>query len=1012
MKIKTIRFQNINSLRKEHVIDFTASPLKEAGLFAITGRTGSGKTTLLDVICLAIYNQVPRFDGKTISKPFIERTGSILTRNTEEAYAEVIYECHAGTYRSRWSISTARTGNLRDYEMEISDEQTGKLLDLKKSEVPKKNEELMGLNYSQFIRSIMLAQGDFAKFLQSDKAERGELLEKITGGEIYRKIGQEAYKMKKEYAGELEKLQIREADLREELMSKEEYEQKQKAFDELEKKMEQLEKNQKKLDEAIKLKERINETQQLYLNAQHKEEGQRKKWEEFNATHGEKLEMHRKLLPCEENLRNWEQQQKQLQDHLKKEKQIRKNLEDSEMKEKEAHQKAESFLNKKKERDQLIPALEQFQKQVNALEQEISTLLTEYNNKAEKAAELLEDLNFQAEVKDIQAVRQEYKQMQDRTNSRNEELNAQLPNELLKEPTASLDSLKKSLEVTTEWITAAKRAEDYEEAVKKQDEKIQHYQEKLKTFPDEIKKAEQQEKTLKLELENLRKEEQINKLTADLEEQRKNLESRQPCPLCGSTHHPYVEEYMPETHDLSGQIKKKEKAYSSALSHLKNLQSEEKSLKETLAEARKEKDRNAGELKEREEEIEKLKNQLPKTYHDYQPGDLKKEIQQKQQLLEEWINLQDRLKRMNELKPLMDKLKKVKEQGVMKRKELESLYSGKDIQQDVSRLRNDLNDAAYNLKTAKNEQKRWEQEMGQMKDLLGKTEKRLQPEMERLGYSSISEARKNLLSAKDYESLKEQKTTIESAISAAETEKKTHAGQYEKLKEQDSGKPRETLKEELMELNDHIREERAKRDELNAHIRYQVKQTRTLEEVRKEIEKQKKENEKWFLLNDYIGDAEGKKFSTFAQQLTLEQLVQLANKRIASLSDRYKLDIPGGDEDESLVVLDMDMGAQRRSVKTLSGGESFLISLSLALALSDLASRNVEIKSLFVDEGFGSLDQVTLDQTLDSLEKLQAESEKTIGVISHIDALKERMDTQIEIVRDGQGFSSINIKAG
>ena len=120
-------------------------------------------------------------------------------------FRSVVYECHEGEFRSTWSISTARTGNLRDHEMELADNKTSNILDLKKTDVPKKNEEFIGLNYEQFIRSILLAQGDFAKFLQSDKDERGALLEKITGSWIYREIGKKAFEWSKYYGQELEK---------------------------------------------------------------------------------------------------------------------------------------------------------------------------------------------------------------------------------------------------------------------------------------------------------------------------------------------------------------------------------------------------------------------------------------------------------------------------------------------------------------------------------------------------------------------------------------------------------------------------------------------------------------------------------------------------------------------------------------------------------------------------------------------------------------------------------------
>jgi exonuclease SbcC len=103
------------------------------------------------------------------------------------------------------------------------------------------------------------------------------------------------------------------------------------------------------------------------------------------------------------------------------------------------------------------------------------------------------------------------------------------------------------------------------------------------------------------------------------------------------------------------------------------------------------------------------------------------------------------------------------------------------------------------------------------------------------------------------------------------------------------------------------------------------------------------------------------------------------------------------------------MGGERRSVKTLSGGETFIISLALALGLSDLASRDIRIDSLFVDEGFGSLDSDTLEQAITTLEQLQAESNKTVGIISHVESLKDRIYTQIRLEKQNSGYSTMAI---
>ncbi len=205
MKILKIEFENINSLKGRHEIDFSKPPFTVSSLFAITGPTGSGKSTILDVIALALFNRIPRMPGNsTISKGDIEKFGAVLTRNQKEAFAKITFETNTGNYTSKWSISTARTGNLRDYEMEITELSSGKLFDLKKSEVPAKNEELIGLSYQQFIKAVLLAQGEFAQLLKAEKKERGELLEKITGTGIYRQMGIKAYQKYKLVNAEIE----------------------------------------------------------------------------------------------------------------------------------------------------------------------------------------------------------------------------------------------------------------------------------------------------------------------------------------------------------------------------------------------------------------------------------------------------------------------------------------------------------------------------------------------------------------------------------------------------------------------------------------------------------------------------------------------------------------------------------------------------------------------------------------------------------------------------------------
>lgn len=177
--------------------------------------------------------------------------------------------------------------------------------------------------------------------------------------------------------------------------------------------------------------------------------------------------------------------------------------------------------------------------------------------------------------------------------------------------------------------------------------------------------------------------------------------------------------------------------------------------------------------------------------------------------------------------------------------------------------------------------------------------------------------------------------------------------------------------------------------------------------VADEIEIQQKEYDRWNKLCSLIGSESGKKFSRFAQGLTLARLTELANRHLLQLSDRYQI-LKTKEKDLELQIMDGYQADVVRPMSTLSGGESFLVSLALALGLSDLASRKVQINSLFIDEGFGTLDPDTLEIAINALENLQANG-KSIGVISHVDALKDRIGTQIQVSKHAGGYSKIQV---
>lgn len=218
--------------------------------------------------------------------------------------------------------------------------------------------------------------------------------------------------------------------------------------------------------------------------------------------------------------------------------------------------------------------------------------------------------------------------------------------------------------------------------------------------------------------------------------------------------------------------------------------------------------------------------------------------------------------------------------------------------------------------------------------------------------------------------------------------------------------PIDTIEENLAQVHAEIITRTQRQGEIKALFQGDSDRRANLKTLLKDIEDKESVCTIWSHLNSLIGSKEGDKYRKFAQGLTLDHLVHLANQQLEHLHGRYQLARKSKGELE-LEVVDTWQGDVSRDTKTLSGGESFLVSLALALALSDLVSHKTSIDSIFLDEGFGTLDGETLEIALDALDSLNA-SGKMIGVISHVDALKERIPVQLKVSKSvGMGFSSL-----
>lgn len=277
-------------------------------------------------------------------------------------------------------------------------------------------------------------------------------------------------------------------------------------------------------------------------------------------------------------------------------------------------------------------------------------------------------------------------------------------------------------------------------------------------------------------------------------------------------------------------------------------------------------------------------------------------------------------------------------------------------------------------------------------------------------FTSKEEFEKALLSKEQKDVLSLMCKALEEKYTQIQTLKTDTAKKLSEQKELNlTDKELQTLNDELKELQTATDELQKSIGSLEKELEINASNMKKHEDKIKELEKKKEAFKVWIKLNEMIGSSSGDKFAKFAQGITLEQLIYLANKHLQILSPRYELQ-RSSDSSKLLEIeiIDGFQGDVVRPVSTLSGGESFIVSLSLALGLSSLASQKISIDSLFLDEGFGTLDSDSLELALNALNQLQS-SGKMVGVISHVEALKERIPLQIKVEPKGDGTSLLNL---
>jgi len=1009
MKILKIRFENIHSLKGEHEVNFGEGILAEAGLFAITGPTGAGKSTLLDVITLALYNRIARVD-KAVSNSILEDDGGIMTRNMRSCYAEVEYRVNGRDYRSYWSIERNRNNNLNARKQELVEVTTDQILE-SGTKTPDKNQEIIGLSYEQFVKAMVLSQGEFSKLLQAPRNERNKLLEDITGARSYREIGKAVYFRYKKVE---KRIELKEAGLETiALLSPEQITEKKTELKSLTESKPKIEKAYQTASEKITSRKELQKKQAEQKTLQQEQQQLTKDWAIFKPFKSE-LELHDKLAKYAGALADYDVISKQLGQLTTDGERLQKSRSEAENQLKSYSEAVNALLKEK-------VAVKLANEKLDVFRTKIIQLQAEEKKKQGEAALFQSQLNTY--IKNIDQAGyplsmpdqpELFKSQVESTLKTVQETIATSGATTLEKLNSELDNYRRLNEKAGGLLVSKEQLIKVQKNLETENSKLKEVQKQLATDTETIASLEKIISQTTKEIESQEKTLAQQRKHQSLAEHRLQLEPEQPCPLCGSLHHPYASE-EPYFDNKEEMLKEKKNSLQTNSNYLISLGEKNKfQLKEISDITTTIKTLKTEEAQHLETLID-LSGQLKWDYR----KDLEK-------LGIERLHLNARIEKMEKAKQAFQAASILKDLEVTSKqwqlalttynhlkKERKALYDGPDINIKVNLLSSSITRSLTSISSI---MEQLEENGAKLKETSAqKTEKEkalhsivLQEQLENLQAlrtAILSEERANKIRKREND-LRELHTRLSEKESS-----------LKKVLQELSEKDDPTLS--LEALTTLFNEAKSAWDALSVTI---GKITQSLEDdekakqrqqkVREEINLLKKDLLLWKTMNDLIGDATGNKFSNFVQDLTLEQLIGYANKRLSEFSDRYLLDIPTAEEadkSDTLKIFDKYMGNARRSVRTLSGGETFLVSLAMAFALSDIAARNVKIESLFIDEGFGTLDPETLDQAITILEKMQNEGDKSVGVISHVSALKERITTQITLEKGSLGYSTLKV---
>lgn len=1026
MKILAIRGCNLASLEGEFAIDFRSEPLRSAGLFAITGNTGAGKTTILDAMCLALYKRLPRLEnvkhevkvetsGKTTVSENDVRT--ILRRGKHKGYAEVDFLAVDGNeYRIRWSVSrtnSSPTGNLtaatHDLTNLTTDEHRKLSADESKNELPR----LIGLEYEQFTRAVLLAQGKFSAFLKADENEKAEMLERLTGTDIYSRISSRIYARTQEVKKELQLIEAKRQALQ--LLGADEIAQLNTAREQL---LKELEENRKSVDvlkaklEWIARFETLNS--QIALAA--------KRLEETNARLAaaqpviEKL----KLIDSVQQIRDEYISMRSHKQQMAEGSRLLLSLE-RQLAEKE---------NDSKSAQKRVAETAAEQERINGEYLNVQPLITEG---AQLEKQCAGDSKAQGELA------LEIRRLEAEHNKNLKEI------ELCKKSLAQLQAEQVEKRNWFEKNVAYETAIPMIPSIVANIKSIGNEQLSAKTKEKSLATASQLLAGFDKQLIEARKSEEALKQTmsSEIAALRKKLIDGEPCPVCGSRNHEIIEIAANLLEEK--QLEKAKEENRLLIEHIeKNIDGtriEIERLKAAIAQHNEAIARyiqaNLGYLQGVADAKELLSatdasNRLTKFASDWNSYKERLVAIGNDITLQQTRESNNRSRVEEIAKELSSKKERhdeiVKEIAKCKERIKEILGQWKSTEEMQEHYTKAVSAASKAFVTATEQNGRIDAERSKLKGQIDEKEKQIAKQKETVEQlaakvDAFLSARNDGMDATLLDSLlaithdeiaamrnnidllEKQLTDVTATIRERRENLEQHnSSQNKPAEEEDTA----LLQERLLSLGSAAQETNNRVAQINAQLLKDENSRAEFSKYSDEYDNTMTEMSHWSTLCGMFGAANGSMLMKMAQGYTLDILLSVANVHLAEMTKRYRLE-RFSDSNLGIKVIDLDMMSESRSAQTLSGGETFIVSLALSLALSSLSSNRMSIESLFIDEGFGALDKETLQMALMTLERLQSQGRK-IGVISHLSEMLEQIPVKISVRKVSPGKSKIVIE--